>query len=149
MTLEWVSVRLQEFELLFDCVKQGLYAHVKPVFGWNDEFQRERLKNEYEFSWFHWILRDGEKVGVVCFKPYDNAIHLHLLVIQAEHQGLGIGRKVMKQLHQKVIDEKRTALTLSSFIGNTRAIALYQDLGYQIVEREDHFVSMKRTFSAQ
>lgn len=142
MELEFVSVQHDEFDCLFNCVKQGLYTHVERVFGWDDAFQRERLCNEYDFSWFHWIKRDGDKVGLVCFKPYDNAIHLHLLVVMTDQQGQGVGKQVMSQLHQKVLNEKREALTLSSFIDNTRALNLYQKLGYQIVQREEHFVSM-------
>ncbi len=51
------------------------------MFGWDDDFQRERLTNEYEPHWFSWILAEGERVGLLCCKPYDDALHVHLLII--------------------------------------------------------------------
>lgn len=41
-----------EFEALFLTVKQGIYSYVDSVFGWDDNFQRDRLKNDYEPSGF-------------------------------------------------------------------------------------------------
>ena len=52
MTIIYGELRLEtvlssEFGDLFDCVKQGIFEHVDNVFGWDDEFQRNRLSNDY------------------------------------------------------------------------------------------------------
>ncbi|MFA0159500.1 GNAT family N-acetyltransferase [Vibrio sp. 10N.261.46.A3] len=132
-----------EFEELFASVKQGLFIHVDSVFGWDDDFQRQRLINDYHPSWFHWIYREDERVGLACFKPYDNAYHIHLLIIFPQYQGLSLGKQVMALIHKRTMEEQRSQVTLSSFRSNTRAISFYQSLGYHIVDDSDvYFVGM-------
>lgn len=134
-----------EFEALFLAVKKGIYSYVDTVFGWDDNFQRDRLKNDYESSWLHWIVIENEPVGVLCFKPYDNAYHVHLLVIFPEYQSQNIGSKTMAHVHQLASTEKRGSVTLSSFKTNHGAISFYQNLGYQILDdSEANFVSLSR-----
>ena len=132
-----------EFEALFDFVKQGIFIHVDKTFGWDDDFQRQRLINDYHPSWFHWIYHKSERVGLVCFKPYGNAYHVHLLIIFPQYQDQSLGKKVMSRIHEKAHQEQRNQITLSSFRSNIRAISLYQSLGYQIVDDNDEdFVGM-------
>lgn len=132
-----------EFEALFLTVKQGIYSYVDSVFGWDDNFQRDRLKNDYEPSWFHWVVIDDERVGLLCFKPYGNAFHVHLLIVFPEYQNHNIGTKVMKHIHQLATTEKRSRVTLSSFKSNQRAISFYLRLGYQHLDDSDaDFVSL-------
>ncbi len=141
--LKFQLVANSEFEELFACVKQGIFEHVDNVFGWDDEFQRNRLSNDYHPSWFHWVYRDSQKVGLACFKPYDNAYHVHLLIIFPQHQSQNIGQQVMMLIQNKARIEQRNQVTLSSFRDNTRAIQFYEGLGYQVVDDSDeNFVGM-------
>lgn len=148
MTIIYGELRLEtvlssEFGDLFDCVKQGIFEHVDNVFGWDDEFQLNRLSNDYHRSWFHWVYRDSQKVGLTCFKPYDNAYHIHLLIIDPQYQGKMLGKKVMSLIHTKALREQRNQVTLSSFRSNARAISFYQTLGYKVVDDSDEdFVGM-------
>ncbi|MFM2606690.1 GNAT family N-acetyltransferase [Vibrio chagasii] len=141
--LQFQLVANSEFEELFTCVKQGIFEHVDNVFGWDDEFQRNRISNDYHPSWFHWVYRDSQKIGLTCFKPYDNAYHVHLLIIFPLHQSQNFGQKVMMLIHNKARIEQRNQVTLSSFRCNTRAIQFYEGLGYQVVDDSDEdFVGM-------
>ncbi|NOH33562.1 GNAT family N-acetyltransferase [Vibrio chagasii] len=138
------TVLSSEFDELFDCVKQGIFEHVDNVFGWDDEFQRYRLSNDYQPSWFHWVYKGSQKVGLTCFKPYDNAYHVHLLIIFPQHQSQNIGQQVMMLIQNKARIEQRKQVTLSSFRDNTRAIQFYEALGYQVVDDSDEdFVSYR------
>ncbi|MEZ9039200.1 MULTISPECIES: GNAT family N-acetyltransferase [unclassified Vibrio] len=133
-----------EFDELFACVKQGIFIHVDSVFGWDDDFQRQRLLNEYHPSWFHWVYRENKRVGLACFKPYDNAYHIHLLIIFPQYQGRSLGKQVMTLIHKKAMAEQLSQVTLSSFKSNARAINFYQSLGYHVVdEGDDDFVGME------
>ncbi|WP_394246525.1 GNAT family N-acetyltransferase [Vibrio profundi] len=145
MSFQLEPILDSEFELRFQALKQGLFEHVDAVFGWDDEFQKERLIQEYQADWFYWITRDQTRVGLVCFKPYDNAYHVHLLLVFPEYRSQGVGHQVMKELHQQAVQESRDRVTLSSFIRNRKAIQFYQSLGYTIVNQEDEFVSMSLT----
>lgn len=143
MELEFIAATDTEFEEIFACVKQGLHTHIEQVFGWDDEFQRDRLRNSYQQAWFHWVVEEGDKVGLACFKRYDNAMHLHLLIVFPSKQRQGVGHRVMERLKELACREGREALTLSSFAVNTQAVKLYQSLGYQITDSDEQFVSMK------
>ncbi len=141
-------VSSSEFEELFAYVKQGIFIHVDDVFGWDDDFQRQRLLNDYRPSWFHWVYLGKQRVGLVCFKPYDNAYHIHLLIISPQYQGHALGKQVMCLIHKRATGERREQVTLSSFRSNTRAISFYQSLGYQIVDDSDeNFVGMTLTLT--
>ncbi|MFA0324120.1 GNAT family N-acetyltransferase [Vibrio splendidus] len=141
--IQFQLVSNSEFEELFACVKQGIFIHVDDVFGWDDDFQHQRLLNEYHPSWFHWVYRENKRVGLACFKPYDNAYHIHLLIILPQYQGHTLGKEVMTLIHKRAMEEQRSQVTLSSFRSNTRAISFYQSLGYRVVdEGDDDFVGM-------
>jgi len=130
-------------DAVFSLVKQELYSYIDAVFGWDDTFQRRRLETEYQPDWFYWIHIANERAGMVCFKPYNNAYHVHFLIVEPKKQGRGTGCLVMEYLHKLAYQEQRESITLSSFVHNSRAISFYKNLGYQITDSEDDFVSMK------
>ena len=53
MTIQLLPVPEQEFPEVFSSVKQALYDHVDAVFGWDDQFQRQRLSSDYQPEWFY------------------------------------------------------------------------------------------------
>lgn len=124
---------------VFQMMKVGLYPYVEQVFGWDDDFQQQRMRDDYRPEWFYWVYVNSERVGFVCFKPYDNALHLHLIVLDQKFQGRGYGQVVMAAIHDLARSESRD-VTLTSFKCNTRAVAFYQSLGYDITEDEEHFL---------
>ena len=141
MTLKLEPVLKSEFDELFAIVKQALYPYVDKVFGWDDDFQKRRLVEEYEPEWFYWIYTDTIRIGMLCFKPYDNAFHIHLLIVFPQYQNRQLGKSVMAYIHYLAKQEGRGRITLSSFINNTGAVAFYKRLGYQVVETESDFLS--------
>lgn len=135
-------------ETVFQHIKSGLYASVDAVFGWNDEFQRQRIKDEYRAEWFYWAVEGDRCLGLVCFKPYDQALHLHLIVVDEALRGQGVGRKIMHAIHH-LADTQARAVTLSSFRCNTAALNLYQSLGYEITSEEPDFLLFRRPRSTK
>lgn len=91
MEIELAGIATSEFEQRFATVKQGIFPYVEAVFGWDDDFQRERLSSEYQPQWFSWILLGGERVGLLCCKPYEDALHIHLLIIFPAVSGSAVG----------------------------------------------------------
>jgi ribosomal protein S18 acetylase RimI-like enzyme len=145
MDIELIDVPQSEFEQVFTAVKQGIFPYVEAVFGWDDEFQRERLTCAYQPHWFSWILQSSERVGLLCCKPYDDALHVHLLIIFPRYQGRQLGAAVMARLHREAEREGKCRVTLSSFTNNQRAIRFYQRLGYKVIEGDQAFVSLSRS----
>ncbi|MGL6528897.1 GNAT family N-acetyltransferase [Aeromonas hydrophila] len=144
MEITLAGIPPSEFEQRFAAVKEGIFPYVEAVFGWDDKMQRGRLTSEYEPHWFSWILAERERVGLLCRKPYDDALHIHLLIIFPRYQGRQLGSAVMDRLHREAASEGRHRVTLSSFSANQRAIGFYRRLGYQVVAEEPAFVSLSR-----
>ncbi|HCH3770242.1 TPA: GNAT family N-acetyltransferase [Vibrio parahaemolyticus] len=142
MDIQIVQIENDEFENLFSVVKQGLYSHVDAVFGWCDEFQNKRLKNDYEPNWFHWVYFNNKRVGMLCFKSYDNALHVHLLIVFPEFQNQKLGERVMNIVHDLAHEQGRSYVTLSSFVRNAPAVRFYKSLGYRVTESDENFLSL-------
>lgn len=148
MDIKLVKIKADEFDSLFSVVKQAIYAHVDAVFGWNDDVQRKRLMNDYESNWFNWIYQEGQRVGMLCFKPYDNALHVHLLVVFPEFQNQKLGEKVMNYVHHQACLQGRGSITLSSFVRNEPAVRFYKSLGYRVIGRDENFYSLSLQVSS-
>jgi len=142
MDIQLIQIENDEFESLFSVVKQGLYSHVDAVFGWCDEFQVNRLKNDYESHWFHWVYINNTRVGLLCFKPYENAFHVHLLIVFPEFQNQQLGGRVMNVVHEMAREQGRSHVTLSSFTRNESAVRFYKSLGYKVTESDENFLSL-------
>ncbi|XHY20822.1 hypothetical protein ViNHUV68_15290 [Vibrio sp. NH-UV-68] len=142
MDIQLIQIENDEFESLFSVVKQGLYSHVDAVFGWCDEFQVNRLKNDYEPHWFHWVYLNNTQVGMLCFKPYENAFHVHLLIVFPEFQNQQLGGRVMNVVHEMAREQGRSHVTLSSFTRNESAVRFYKSLGYKMTESDENFLSL-------
>lgn len=142
MSIKLKAVPDNEFNAPFEVAKEALYPFVDAVFGWSDDFQRARIKNEYQPQWFSWIYHDKERIGLLCCKPYENAIHVHLLIVFLQFQNRGFGEMVMRSIHSLAEIESKKYVTLSSFKINELAICFYNRLGYGIVESDDDFVSL-------
>ncbi|KJF94706.1 histone acetyltransferase [Photobacterium angustum] len=142
MDIQLKQIEIDDFESLFSIVKQGLYTHIDDVFGWCDEFQFNRLKNDYEPHWFYWIYLNKIQVGMLCFKPYENALHVHLLIVFPEYQNQKLGERVMNMLHEIAREQGRSHVTLSSFTRNVSAVRFYKSLGYKVTESDENFLSL-------
>lgn len=122
----------------FNLVKIALYSYVKGVYGWDDEFQKRRIKESYAGAELNWIDTEGIRKDLVCYRFKPNSLHVHLLLIKASYQGCGIGGAVMEKLHKQAIVEN-LPVTLSCFKQNKQALQFYSSLGYQVVSEDDHF----------
>ncbi|MCS3834246.1 ribosomal protein S18 acetylase RimI-like enzyme [Aeromonas veronii] len=142
MDIQLIQIEIDEFESLFSVVKQGLYSHVDAVFGWCDEFQVSRLKNDYEPHWFHWVYFNHTQVGMLCFKPYENAFHVHLLIVFPQFQNQKLGARVMNMVHEIAREKGLSHVTLSSFTRNESAVRFYKSLGYKVTESDGNFLSL-------
>ena len=137
--LSLIPVPESQFEDVFALLKAGLFSVVDEVFGWQDDFQRQRLHDDYQWSWMHWVIEHGTRKALVCFKRYEQALHLHLILIYPEFQRQGLGTKMMA-LIQEIAKQEQRDITLSALKKNVGAVSLYQKLGYVVEQEEEHFL---------
>lgn len=143
MQIKFVTVKDTEFSDVFTIVKTALFEYVKAVFGWDDEFQKHRLRHDYDIHWYHWLYLNDKRIGLVCFKCAQNELHLHLLILLPNFQGKGLGTLVMMQLQEMAKIKACQQITLSSFKLNKKALLFYENLGYQRVKIESDFYTMQ------
>lgn len=130
---------------VFELTKAGLFSFVEEVFGWDDDFQMQRMKDDYNPNWFYWLQYDNQEIGYLCFKRYEQAMHVHLIILKPEWQHKGYGRKAMEFI-QSIANQEQRDITLSSFKCNTKAVGLYRTMGYEVTDEEEHFLLFRKPF---
>ncbi|MEE1031380.1 MAG: GNAT family N-acetyltransferase [Ruminococcus sp.] len=89
-----------------------------------------RTKIETNIHEYQCIWLNGQKVGYYHFFQNGEKMELDNFYIFPEFQKQGIGTQVL----QKCIEESQRPIFLYVFQRNTGAVALYQRLGFRIVE---------------
>ena len=142
--LNLVALHETEFGDVFMLTKATLFPYINDTFGWHDDFQYQRLKNDYPLSWYYWVKYQNKRVGLLCFKPQTKSYHIHLLIVFPEFHRQGLGSKIMAQVYDIAERNQCDSITLSSFKSNKKAIEFYRKLGYKITNDSDKdFVTMK------
>jgi ribosomal protein S18 acetylase RimI-like enzyme len=115
-----------------------LREYIETVFGWNEEFQRQRFEREYPSHKTFLILHGAMIAGFVVLKCESEEIHLSLLLLHPEFQSFGIGTHVMELIlaQAKSLD---VPVTLSCFRKNDQAMKFYARLGFLITYEDAHF----------
>ncbi|WP_052702155.1 GNAT family N-acetyltransferase [Marinomonas sp. S3726] len=101
MKIRIQAVKESEFQQIFSSVKQALFDYIEAVYGWDGDFQQNRLRNDYGPVWYHWLYEKNTRVGLVCYRKKENRLHLHLMIIFPQFQGNGMGRHAMDFLIQQ------------------------------------------------
>jgi ribosomal protein S18 acetylase RimI-like enzyme len=127
---------------LFALYESSLREHIDRTFGWDEAFQRDRFDKSYCDAEFSLIDSGLATVGYCVVKRETESLHLSLLLVQPEFQNRGIGRVVMQTLMSQAAEHNRP-LTLSCFLRNEGAMRFYEQLGFSIVSRDEHFVTYR------
>jgi len=97
------------------------------------ELFRDRLATESSMSTAV-AVRDGVVVGHVNVQGHD-LVHLF---VDPDHQGSGIGRRLLAHGEQLIADGGHSDAELHTRVGNERALGLYASAGWQLTDRLVH-----------
>ncbi len=95
-------------------------------------------------SWIERLLADGWNlvavadsivIGHVVVIPADSETPQFLIFVDDEYQNRGIGTELIKQLIAYADEHDHERLTLDVSTGNDRAITVYRNVGFEVVER--------------
>jgi ribosomal protein S18 acetylase RimI-like enzyme len=102
---------------------------IKPYvcFPASQENREETLKNK---DCNYVLFEDGKLIASVLVKGG----YIDDLYVIPEYQGRGLGKKVVQFAINKALENKAEKIELGAVEWNTRAIKLYESLGFEIVQ---------------
>jgi ribosomal protein S18 acetylase RimI-like enzyme len=120
-------------EFFFTLHKRSLGPYVDQIWGWDDDEQRAYMTGDFDLDRVRVIVVDGVDAGRLDVERRDDEVFLALIELAPEHQGRGIGSRLIRELIDGA-DGKR--VTLSVLGVNDRAYQLYRRLGFTEVSRD-------------
>jgi ribosomal protein S18 acetylase RimI-like enzyme len=116
----------------------SLREYIEPVFGWNEEFQRQRFEREYPSHQTFLVVHRSMIAGFIVLKHENTEIHLSLIILYPNYQSLGIGARVIELVLAQA-KSLHVPLTLSCFRRNDQALKFYNRNGFHTAYEDDHF----------
>lgn len=109
----------------------ALEAAAQP-FPWNRTHFADSLKAGH----WAWVLRqNGEVLGFVVLMGVLDEIHLLNIAIAPGHQGRGLGARLLRHVLGWSARQGMASMYLEVRPSNSRALALYQHLGFREIGR--------------
>lgn len=104
----------------------------------NDSPSLEELV-EYADSGRGWVAVDesDKPVGYVIVDDADGNAHVEQMSVIPEHQNRGVGRSLLAQVHAWASDTGRGAITLTTYTEVPWNRALYQHLGFRVLDDKE------------
>ena len=86
-------------------------------------------------------------VGIVSLEHLqeEGRIHLFHIYVDKEYRRKGIGKKLILKAEEQGKKTKAKALTLNIVSGNSEAVALYEKMGFKLIESKNKKMKMKKT----
>jgi len=133
----------RDSEFVFTVKKAAYREYVEQVWGWDDNYQRERHNKEFASYDFRIIQFRETDVGFLITSSTSDTLKVNQIYILPEYQGRGIGSACLTH----IIDDANLAqksVVLKVLKVNTRGIALYQRLGFTIVDESSEYFQMEK-----
>ncbi len=132
---------LEDFDFLFYLKKENFKWYVDKIWGWNDDDQKERLKQDLKEHLHHKkiILFNNKMIGVYVIHITETGdMFINEISILKEYQNKGIGKKILEdQLKENNENGIRTILQVFK---ENPAKKLYERLGFTVYrETETHY----------
>lgn len=141
MEYSFKNCTLDDFDFLFELKKENFKWYVNKIWGWNDDDQKQRLKQDLEehLANKRIILVDSKKVGVYVVHTTESGdLFINEISILKEYQNKGIGRKILEE--QLKENRKKGIRTILQVFKDNPAKSLYKKLGFKVYgETETHY----------
>jgi len=121
-------------EFCFQLHKAAMGGYITAIWGWDERRQRDSHARSFNPGRWQIITASGTGIGMIDVEYRPAEIYLSRIEISPEHQGRGIGTRLIGALIDKARQNGQD-LVLDVFAVNHRAQALYQRLGMTEVAR--------------
>ncbi len=130
---------LDDFDFLFMLKKDNFRRYIEEIWGWNEEEQKNRLKEDLKKHLDHKkiILLDDKSIGVYVTHFTENGdLFINEISILKEYQNKGIGTNIIS----KQLKENKGTRTILQVFKNNPTKKLYEKLGFKVYnETETHY----------
>ena len=141
MEYSFRNCTLDDFDFLFKLKKENFKWYVDKIWGWNDEDQKQRLKQDLEEYLAHKriILIDNKSAGVYVIHTTENGeLFINEISILKEYRNKGIGTKILEE--QLKENQSKGIRTILQVFKDNPAKSLYERLGFKVYgETETHY----------
>lgn len=142
-----INIRLrreEDFAFLFCVLKQNMQDLYREAFGkWEDIREEAFLRSELAKAPYWLIMRDNEPIGFFSVSSQKGNLMLNELQLKKGEQCRGLGSRILLKLSEYAA-QKRSGLCLEVLKNNTRAIRLYQWLGFCITGQNKTHLQMEK-----
>lgn len=132
---------LNDFDFLFELKKENFKWYVDKIWGWNDDEQKERLKQDLNehLQDKKIILINNEMAGIYVVHTTENGdLFINEISLLKEYQNKGIGRKILEEQLRE--NHKKGIRTVLQVFKDNPAKKLYERLGFKVYgETETHY----------
>jgi len=133
-----------DYDFLWLAVKSTMQDYVTAIWGWDEDWQQHRFRDNFQNSNWQIIRVDVIDVGGLQFyaRPQEADLFLSNIHILAKFQGRGIGTAIVRDLIAQAV-ATNIPLTLNVLKSNPDALRLYQRLGLHVTAEnpERYFMS--------
>lgn len=132
---------LEDFDFLFNLKKENFKWYVDKIWGWQDNEQKQKLKQDLNEHLAHKriIMYENKPIGVYAIHiTEDGDLFINEISITKEYQNKGIGRGILeKQLNE---NHKKGIRTILQVFKDNPAKKFYESLGFTVYgETETHY----------
>lgn len=128
-----------DFMLSFEIRKNALGKYVEKTWGWNEDWQLNYHKEDFNTEILQIIEVDGKPAGTLESYKEEKAVRVSGLYIIDEYQNSGIGGEIMRNIISEAA-KCSFPVKLQVLIVNIRARKFYERLGFRVYEENTtHF----------
>lgn len=137
MDWELLKATKNDYEFCYELTKRNMYElFCRHWGGWVDsEFRKGFIPEDTMI-----IMSSNEPVGYLSCKKSDDGVYIDNIQIVPEHQGNGIGTKVLTDLLDR---HRNESIRLTTFEDNP-ARHLYEKLGFCVYEKDGFTIRMEK-----
>jgi GNAT superfamily N-acetyltransferase len=136
--LKRTSTADKDFQYLVNCLDHELWVELK-----EDQATYDQHNKVPDIKTALLIYRDGEPAACGCFKEFDTeTVEIKRMFVQKNHRGLGLSKKILRELEAWAIQKKYKQAVLETSIRFKTARQLYESSGYTVIPNYPPYVGL-------
>ncbi len=140
MNIQFINHKESDKDYIWQTYVQAMKPLISKIWGWDLNWQKVDFEKNL-FKYDTYILKNNDDLlGYVQFKIESKRTYLNMIILEPEYQSKEIGPKIIAMI-QSLNSNK--SLELRCFLINQPAFVFYQRIGFEVIDSDDFFISMR------